>query len=103
MAGRKTMKDNEKNDVQSSPSSLKKPPISPDKKVQDVKDTANKEETVRTKEELELDAELNSILKKGPSKLLLFATSANGVILHVADDASPCSHYIQQILLSSFG
>lgn len=70
VAGRKTMKEKEKNDVQTSPSSLKKPPISPDKKVSDVKDSGSKEETVKTKEELEIDAELNTILKKGPSKFL---------------------------------
>jgi len=70
VAGRKTMKEGEVKDAHSSRLSPKDSPAAADKEAQDEDETRGKEEIVKTKEDHEIESELNSILKKGPSKSL---------------------------------
>ncbi len=75
VAGRKTMKGSEVKDVHSGKLAPKVSPSAADKQAQDEDDTGSKEETVKSKEDQEIEIELNSILKKGPSKSLQCCTS----------------------------
>lgn len=98
VAGRKTMKGGESKDLHSGKFS----PAAADKEAQNADETSGKEETVKSKEDHEIETELNSILKKGPSKSLRLPALAKGRLDLAANDTHSGSHHIQQILLSPF-
>lgn len=64
VAGRKTMKGGETKDLHTG----KEAPMKANKKIKEVDEAEGTEVVVESKEDHEIERELNSILKKGPSK-----------------------------------
>lgn len=80
------MKGSEFKGVHSDESAPKESTAAPDKQAQDEDETGGKEETVKSKEDHEVEIELNLILKKGPSESLQVAMPAEDRLLLLANN-----------------
>ena len=103
VAGRKTMKGGETKDVHSGKEAPKDLPKAADKqKVEDADEVSSKADKVESKEDHEIETELNSILKKGPSRFLqLYLLRGKCRSVTQTNFMPLCSNNIQQILLPS--
>ncbi len=102
VAGRKTMKGTDFQGLHMGKLAPKETQVAADNKAQDEDEIAGKEEIVKSKEDQEIEIELNTILKKGPSESLVTTTPAEDETLSSTNDTYLCSHSFQQILLSPF-